>query len=79
VDLNLVKTLKIKKVQWMTSLLSAKTRNAPIGAIIKVFGDYLGHGACVFPKLTPKALNCIFWQHSNFGQFTMNGVFIFFL
>jgi len=30
-------------------------------------------------NLTPKALNFIFWQHSNFGQLTMIGGSIFFL
>jgi len=30
-------------------------------------------------QLTPKGPNCIFWQHSNLGQLTMNGIFIFFL
>jgi len=29
--------------------------------------------------LTPKALNYVFWQCSNFGQLTMNGVLFFFL
>jgi len=28
--------------------------------------------------LTPQGPNCVFWQHSNFGQVPMNGVFIFF-
>jgi len=30
-------------------------------------------------NLTPKRLNCVFWQHSDLGQLTTNGVFIFFL
>jgi len=29
--------------------------------------------------LTPKGPSCIFCQHSDFGQLTTNGVFIFFL
>jgi len=29
--------------------------------------------------LTPKGPNCVFWQHSDFGQVLTNGVFIFFL
>jgi len=33
----------------------------------------------ILNKLTPKCSNCIFWQHSDFGQLTMNGVFILFL
>jgi len=27
--------------------------------------------------LTPKEPNCIFWQHSNLGQLTTNGIFLF--
>jgi len=29
--------------------------------------------------LTPKGPNYIFWQYSNLGQLTTNGIFIFFL
>jgi len=29
--------------------------------------------------LAPKGPKCAFWQHSDFGQLTTNGVFIYFL
>jgi len=28
--------------------------------------------------LTSKELNCIFWQHNDLGQLTMNEIFFFF-
>jgi len=74
---NLVLVLKMAVWEWFWWKHSLKPLGVNVSFNTRIVAGHLW--CCPFFLLTPKGPSCVFWQHSNFGQLTTNGVFILFL